>query len=94
MDEPFPTVRTEFLLAADEFLDGEFWVLHGEGSQRQESVGVPPHRAPQVVVNQLRQVESVRAFRLRDKKTELNVESSRQFQLHFQCDRTPIYFFF
>ena len=60
-----PWVRTELLLAADEFLDGEFRVLHGEGSERQEPVWEPPHRAPQVVVNQLRQVQGVGAFRLK-----------------------------
>ena len=54
--------RTELLLAADEFLDGEFRVLHGEGSERHEAVREPSNRAPQVIVNQLRQVQGVRAF--------------------------------
>ena len=56
------------MLAADQFLDGEFRVLHGEGSERDESVREPPHCVPQVVVNQLRQVQDVRAFRLQKKK--------------------------
>ncbi len=56
--------RTQLVFAPGELLHGEFRVLHRQRPQPDEPARVFPYCVRQVIVQQLRQVQTVRTLRL------------------------------